>query len=1251
MDTAPTIRIQLFGPFQVWREGQRIPAKVWKQEKTKRLLKILASAPGQVFSRDQLIEWLWPETDPKRAQDTLKNRIAELRRILEPSLKHGEQSQFIHTSHEGYYFDATNCFIDLQEFRRQCKAGEAAEREGNYEQAVSAYEDALRWCEPGELLSEDIYEDWAIALRLAWEQERLNLLAHLADCHARLGHYRRAISRCKQLLQWKPDQESTLRQLMLYHYLAGSVSEALHVYEEGIKNLGQVSDKTKELYEHIQSGHVPGIDKTYPAPRVIRHEIPYTLSPGSIPFVGRQKEYARLVDHLEQARKGHGRIVLINGEAGVGKTRLLHELITYAQKRFKSIVFQGRCSELGAQLAYQPWVEAIRQGLEKLHQEDLRAVQPLWLAEVAKLIPELRIRMPGLPQNPPLPPQQEQMRFFEGLVQFFLNLVARKSAPKPLVIFLDDLCWAEPASLELLSYLIPRIEREPILVLGTYRPEEVSSKHPLIHLIQTWEPKNLLYIIPLDRLAPQEVEALLKKLPLAVKHLGSFCQQLYKETAGNPLFVISTLQHLFEEGVLLIQGKSWIADVEDISAYYKELMIPQTVKDLIMRRVARLSELERELLQLASVIGHDFEFPLLQQAWGHKRECLTVLESLATAHLITTRQGRYGFTHDKIREVVYNDMSLPRKQLLHQRVLQALEQLYPNLEWAELRAQHAYRAADWKKALEYGLQALQKALQEHRHQEGLELANLSLEASLKLELGGEDLSYVRHRRFELLTQRIEIYNMLGRREEQERDLDLLEQLAVQLKDPTKQALALQKRSELYFRMGNSLKAEEATRQAWKIYIESGNLQGQGEALHSLGNIYWSLGRYKEALDYYQQALGIRQGIGDRQGQGASLGNIGIIYSELGEYKEALRYYHQALEIFKEISYPQGQAYCLNNAGNVYYHLGHYEEALRYYHQALQVRQQIGDRRSQADSLISIGLVSHHLGRYEEALQYHRPALEIFQQVGDQRGQAACLTSIGLVFHNLGRYEEALQHYQQALKIRQQIGDKQGQGICIDNIGLINCALGRYEEALHYHQQALEIFQQVGDRRGQAACLSNIGLVHYQGGRFEEALRYYWQSLQIRQEIGDKRGQGICFLGIARVYQEQGQYSEALERYHNARGLFEELQAKDLLLACLSGEGVVSLRLSKMKEALTCSTQAIQFLEGGQAYEHPHELYFNHFKILSAYSRGEEAQVYLRKAYEIVRQRAESIHDPLVRQSFLKNIKLHREIMALCSPQG
>jgi predicted ATPase/DNA-binding SARP family transcriptional activator len=1120
-----SLRICLFGTFEVWREGQFI--QDWKREKTKTLFKILLCDPGRVFSQDELIEYLWPDLDPKSAASNLRSRVGELRHVLEPYLQKGSQSKYIVTRHQGYCFQRhPDDWLDVAELNYLYEAGCQAEGQGNWAKAVSLYQSAASLYR-GPYLVEDLYEEWAIAPRQKWQVLYLDILSHLAECHARLGQYRRAIARCREILRHEKYRESTYRQLMLYSYLAGHHGEALRTYQECHTALAELSTQpepaTQKLHEQILQRHIPGIDQVYQAPPVLRHEIPYTLSPGSVPFVGRQAEYARLIEYMEQARKKHGGCVLLNGEAGIGKTRLAQESLAYAHQQFKGLVLRGQSYELGLHAAYQPWVEVVREGLESLKYDDLQVIPSLWLAEVAKLVPELRARVPDLPENPPLPPEHAQLRFFEGLTQFLLSLVG-VNGRSFLLLFLDDMHWADSSSLEFLNYFLPRLKEQPILIVGTYRSEEVPEGAPLQKLIQTWRPKGLVHALSLERLKASEVERLLKELPLKLRRTDVFSQRLYKETEGNPLFLIATLQHLFEEGALRVEGDAWVTDIEDISTNYKELMIPPTVKDLIAQRVARLSESERKLLQLASVIGHDFEFSLLERAWEGNGESLTALERLTKAHLLVEHRGRYEFSHGKIREVVYEKISLPLRQLLHQRVLHGLEQLHGGRreDWAGELAHHAYRAGAWKQALEYALQALKKAVREFRRHDGLQLAELGLDAALKLETTGADSVYANVSRFELLAQRAVIYDLEGRRREQEQDLTQIEELAERLQDQDRRAMALESKSGLYLETGRYAEAKELARKALALYKELGNRRGEGGTLH----------------------------------------NIGLVCANLGQYEEALNFHQQALAIFREIG---------EQAGHV---------------------------------LNSLAVVSSIQGHYEEALNYYQQALEISERAGNKKAQVVGLNNIGIIHENMGKYEEALSCYQQALELCQQIGYHQAQWACLNSMGNVCGALERYEEALHYHHQALEISREIQDQRGQAYSLYNICDIHCKLGKYAEVLKY-------------------C---------------------EPARVIFQELGAKAEELLALSTEGLAHAQLNEYGKALNCSSQAVQILEGGQHYEYPHEIYFNHFQVLSALDRGAEALAYLQKAYDEVMRRAEKIKSDDQRRSFLENVKLNREIL-------
>ncbi|MFQ5794806.1 MAG: BTAD domain-containing putative transcriptional regulator [Candidatus Bipolaricaulia bacterium] len=225
------LRVQLFGPFQLWRDGELILPEDWRGYKPQAFFKILLTDPGRTFTHDQLIDWLWPDTDPDKAQKNLRPLVSRVRRILEPELKRGTRSHYILTHPSGYRFNAqADCVIDSEIFKGHLQQARQLESQTQFEQAIQAYQQAVTLYQ-GEFLAEDRYEDWAIPHTERWQGIYLDTLSRLAECHARLGQYRRAIARCSQILEIEPYREPTYRQLMLYHYLNGDPDQAIRTYE------------------------------------------------------------------------------------------------------------------------------------------------------------------------------------------------------------------------------------------------------------------------------------------------------------------------------------------------------------------------------------------------------------------------------------------------------------------------------------------------------------------------------------------------------------------------------------------------------------------------------------------------------------------------------------------------------------------------------------------------------------------------------------------------------------------------------------------------------------------------------------------------------------------------------------------------------------------------------------------------------------------------------------------------------------
>jgi pentatricopeptide repeat protein len=452
-------------------------------------------------------------------------------------------------------------------------------------------------------------------------------------------------------------------------------------------------------------------------------------------MVGRDAELAEVCRRVDAALQETGATVLLAGEPGIGKTRLATEAALYAGLRgFR--VLAGRCEEEGA-APYQPLVAAL---LEYLHGTDdaqaARAMPPVVACELVRIVPQIASRVPELPHVPPLPPAAAQMALVEAVYQFFAFVTAHEA---PLLIFLDDLHWADEGTLTLLHALARRAQSLRLVIVGTYRDVELDTRHPLERTLAAMNRERLYERITLRRLpepAVDQMVAALLEAPVTPSPLhpftpSNFVSVLHHETEGNPFFIEEVLKHLVEEGAVYREAGRWCLKP------LEEFRVPQSIKVTVGRRLERLAEESRETLTLAAVIGQQFSFEVLLRASGLDEDrLLAMIEECLGAHLVVEqRVGReevYRFQHAQIRAVLYDALSLRRKARLHERVGAALEAVYaadPEAHLDEL-AYHfsqVHTTSGMEKAVAYCLQAGEKARHLAANEEALKHLTAALE--------------------------------------------------------------------------------------------------------------------------------------------------------------------------------------------------------------------------------------------------------------------------------------------------------------------------------------------------------------------------------------------------------------------------------------------------------------------------------------------------------------------------------------------
>ncbi|MFQ6102464.1 MAG: ABC transporter substrate-binding protein [Anaerolineae bacterium] len=662
----PTLHIHLLGDLRlVYGDA---PVTTVNSPRLQSLLAYLVLHRDAPQPRYHLAFLLWPDSTEAQARTNLRNLLHLLRRALP------DADRFLRADARTLQWRSGATFaLDVARFESAVVRADQAEAAGAQTAVRVALEQAVALYR-GDLLP-SCYDDWILPERERLRQTFVDALERLILLLEGQRDYRTAIGYAQRLLRHDPLHEATYRRLMRLHALSGDRAGALRAYHTCATVLqreldAEPSPATREAHERLLKVDAP------PAPPPL-----IAVSP----LVGRDQEWAGLQAAWRRAATGHPGFVLLTGEAGIGKTRLAEELIEWADRQgIPTASARGYAAEGG--LAYAPvaaWLRA----------RPLPPLDDVWLTEVARLLPELLVERSDLPHPGPLTETWQRQHLFEALARAVLE------GNQPLLLLIDDLQWCDRETLRWLHYLLRFDPQARLLIVGTLRPEETGADHPLASLLSALRRSGGLTEIELGPLDEAETASL--GAHVAGRKLDpAMATHLYQETEGNPLFVVETVRAAAGDWSMVPDTRSLISSLRSL---------PPKVQAVITARLAQLSSPARELVNVAATIGREFTFDVLARASDSDEDTLVRGLDELWQRRIVREQGAdaYDFSHDKIREVIYEGLSPPRRIHLHRKVATALEELHEERteEIAVQLARHYAEAGEGEKAVEYLLQA------------------------------------------------------------------------------------------------------------------------------------------------------------------------------------------------------------------------------------------------------------------------------------------------------------------------------------------------------------------------------------------------------------------------------------------------------------------------------------------------------------------------------------------------------------------
>ena len=1102
----PALRFHLFGHARMSVDGE--PARLATPRKTLPVLAYLLIHREAAVSRNFLAFTMWPDESEESARAKLRATLHDLARVL-PAAPDGHWIELEGTNVRWNPDAAVT--VDVDDFEA------AIVESARLSTAADLY--------TGDFL-EAVYDEWTIAPRERYRSAYVGALEQLvSQCRRRLD-FPAAIEYARRLLATDPLREDVARRLIALRYEAGDRAGALEEYERFERRIKEELDiepmpETAALREAIARNDAATAVEDH-----LEESAPPAQSRATLPFVGRTAELELLVDAWNRTARSRGGVIFVGGEPGIGKSRLVAEFMRHVDERGGRIIFGATGSP--ETMPYQAFVEAMRSALPLI--AGLR-IDAVWLAVLATLLPELTARVVDLPEIGKLEPENERARLFGALTRALVAL----AQPRPLLVVLEDLHWAEEATIAALSFVARRIALAPLMMVATYRDTETVRRHPLRRA------RN-------DAITEGYGRSLNLR-PLSVSDVDAMTNMLGSASPGP-----APMLHLASEGNPLLLGQL----LEDPVALRAEA--PARVGDVIEARLARLSPEARRLADIASLIGQRFSGEVVREAGGWDQPTFDdALDELLDRRIVREATGRgaldYAFAHQTVRDVVAGNVSAERSRDRHRRIARVLEDLFPDrvAEFAAELGRHYENAGEADEAADRYLAAARRATAVAALDEAASHLDRALELAqgaplrVRLLIDRADLARRtgdRHAMGAAITQLAALAESTDDDETRRQAWLLRAQLAAQTEDAPMQREALDALSRLVSGAGPKWRAAvaleearaahgrsdlEALRQAASAALEaakqSGDRASAARATAWLANLAVNRGKIAQA----QELLDAAQAEAVRAGDGAaeidSLRSSFVLSYNTGDVDRCVAIASQWLErgiaMGDRLAEGDGRLRMAIALLSARRDIRRVRTELA---NAKAIFTELGSPRGIAGVLINGALLENEVGNFEGAMQLTEQSLELMDRLNDARGKATALSNLGVLRAATGDIEGGLRDAKAGIEVARSASLLIHEACAVENLAVATAFAGDVAEAVRLAEQALAMHRGLESSKWIGRLLGDLAVWHAQLGdlaaarscvdqMFEQGVqvwaewpqRFYWAAAQVMHASGDEAG--------------------------------------------------------------------------------------------------------------------------------------------------